>query len=197
MVVAPPGVGKSRIAIATAFLMDTDDAITQICFVFANKHLRSVEEEGIQSLKRTGLLKKEVKVIVADKPKDFAIDEAATTLFIVDEADYFYFDLLAYPKQGKVLGLTATSVGSNNMSELEFLLFGLDLQIIECGFVTLDVYDVTTVSSVHEFLQKAKGMPKLVYGQPILGSELPGHEQDLTEYPLITKMQTSQTLLPT
>ena len=117
MVVAPPGAGKSRIAIATAFMMDTDAAITQICFVFANKHLKDVEEEGILSLRRTGLLRKEVKVIVAVKPEDFEIDDAATTLFIVDEADYFYFDLLAYPKQGKVLGLTATSVGSDNKAE--------------------------------------------------------------------------------
>lgn len=136
IVVAPPGAGKSRIALATAFMMDTDSSITKICFVFANTHLRDVEKAGIESLKME--LNKEVQIIVADKSEDFELSDAESTLFIIDEADYFYFDLLAYPKKGKVLGLTATSFGSNDKSELEFLLFRLKMQILEAGFDKLD-----------------------------------------------------------
>ena len=89
-------------------------------------------------MKRFGYLTKEVQVIVATKPADFVVYDAKTTLFIIDEADHLYFDLLAYPKQGKVLGLTATSIGCTDKAELELLLYGHKMQILEAGFDKLD-----------------------------------------------------------
>ena len=149
-------------------------------------------------MKRFGYLTKEVQVIVATEPADFEVYDAKTTLFIIDEADHLYFDLLAYPKQGKVLGLTATSIGCTDKAELELLLYGNKMQILEAGFDKLDENEVITVNSVHEFMHLTNGMPRLVYGRSALEGELQGcHEKNVTQYATITNLRATQTLLQT
>ena len=119
-------------------------------------------------------------------------------MFIIDEADHFYLDVLAYPKEGKVLGLTATSVGTTDKAELQLLLYGYKLQVLEAGFEKLDEGEVITVNSVAEFLRLTNGMPRLVYGRSALEGELRGcHEKNVTQYATITNLRATQTLLQT
>ena len=60
--------------------------------------------------------------------------------------------MLAYPKKGKILGLTATSIGCTDKAEAELLVYGHMMQILEAGFEKLDAGEVITVNSVAEFL---------------------------------------------
>ena len=159
-----PGLGKSRVTLATVTLLrQKDPSYNKIYVWFHHRSALKAETKRFDILQRS-MPHCKVKQTLNLQAKSVEIDEK--TIVIIDEADDYIIDRrLPIPEKARVLCLSATDFGRVDSKEQEYIKF-LKLTVTDSKIPNpLDSDDPPTkVDDYAEFFERAKHYPsKIIY----------------------------------